>query len=162
MAAPFNPLVDGEFYIDNDNGDFWLREHSAWDWKGRLFRQTVVGLISAGPFPFNDAQLFELATGATRVHYSDALSLASSSVTCEYPTAASCDVVFTDNLAGYLSSGSPADAICVASFTGVAQVATLSFTDRFVDPFSPVWVVMPAVADLAMAGLRAVFAGRSA
>jgi hypothetical protein len=157
MVAPFNPPVNGEFYIDNDNGEFFLFESGAWNKKGRIVRASVVGLVSVGPFPFTPLQQFELAIGETGARYYDAFSTARSAVSCEYPTAASCDVIFTNNLAGYLSSGT--DIICIAHFEGVAQEATLTFTDTTVPALAPLWVVMPASADASMAGLRALFAG---
>jgi hypothetical protein len=151
------PGADHNFYINNDNDDFYLRENGVWNKKGRLLRADVVGLVVSGPYPFTNGQTFELALGAGPIHYYQAFSGSRSEVTCEYPTAASCDVIFTDNLAGYLSSGS--DIICTAHFEGVAQLATLTFNDTMVAAFSPLWIVMPATADIAMAGLRALFAG---
>jgi hypothetical protein len=151
------PGNDHDFYINNDNDDFYLHEAGFWVKKGRLVRANLVGLVSVGPYPFTDMQTFELAPGETAVHYYDAFSQSRSEVVAEYPTAASCDVIFTDNLAGYLSTGT--NVICSAHFEGVAQEATLTFNDTIVPAFSPLWVIMPATADLALAGLRALFGG---
>lgn len=155
MPAPFNPVVDGEFYIDNDNDDFWLREGGVWDKKGKLVRAHVLGLASTGPFPFTASQAFELALSETDEHYYPAFSTALSEVVASYPTHASCDVVLTTDLAAFLGSGR--NVVCTAHFSGVAQVATLTFNDVIVPKFTPMWVVMPAVADPAMAGLRCLF-----
>lgn len=154
---PIQPEVDGEFYIDNVKSAFFLRESAMWDKKGRLMRSDVIGLLSYATHPFEDTQTFELAPGITPVRYYDAFSQARSSVACAGPAAAPCDVVFTDNLAGFLSTGT--NVICRASFLPTSSAATLAFTDTTVQAFAPLWVVMPLVADVAMAGLRALFAG---
>jgi hypothetical protein len=155
--GPIQPEVDGEFYIDNAKSRFWLREDGAWDKKGRLVLSDVVGLVSAGPYPFLDAQVFELALGITSVRYYGAFSQSRSKVTCEYPAAAPCDIVFTDDLAGFLSSGT--NVICQATISPSSQAADLTFNDTVVPAFSPLWIVMPMTADPTMAGLRALFAG---
>lgn len=157
MTGPIQPEVDGEFYIDNVTSNFWLRENAEWDKKGRLVRADIVGLISAGPYPFTDGFIFELAIGKNPVAFSQAFSADISSVAAEYPTASACSIIFTDNLAGYLSSGT--DIICTASLGASSQIATLEFNDVIVPAFQPLWLVMPSPADVAMAGLRASFAG---
>lgn len=154
---PIYPEVDGEFYIDNSKSRFWLRESGAWDYKGRLVLSDVVGLVSAGPYPFTAGQVFELALGITPVRYYDAFSHARSTVTCEYPAKAPCNIVFTDNLAGFLSTGT--NVICQAAISPSSQTAVLTFNDTIVPAFAPLWVVMPMSADQTMAGLRALFAG---
>lgn len=154
------PAVDHDYYIDNNNDDFYLHESGAWVKKGRLVRATCVGFVATGPSPFLNGDIFELALGETAIHYYPSFSASRSVVSCEYPTAASCSVILTDNLAGYLSSGT--DVICTAHFSGVAQQATLTFNDVIVPAFSPLWLVMPATADTTMAGLRALFAGEPA
>ena len=153
---PIQPEVDGEFYIDNDNDTFFLRENSVWNKKGKLVRAHILGLTSEGAFPFTNAQAFELALSETPEHYYPAFSDARSEVIAIFPTAASCDVVLTDDLASFLGTGS--NVICTASFTGVAQEASLEFTDVVIPAFTPLWVVMPLVADVAMAGIRCLFA----
>jgi hypothetical protein len=160
MTGPLQPEVDGEFYIDNVPNDFWLRESGAWDKKGRLVRATYVCLVSAGPYPFTASQQFELALGETPIHFYDTFSRPRTVVTCEYPAKANCSVVFTDNLAGFLSTGT--NVIVQADFTPASQTANLTINDVIVPAFAPLWVVMPAVADLTMAGLRALFAGEPA
>lgn len=157
FPGPIQPEVNGEFYIDDVSDNFWLRELNAWEYKGRLYRADTVGMISAGPFPFKAGQIFELAPSTMTVHYYPDFSASRSKVSCEYPTHASCEIVFTDNLAGFLSTGT--NVICTATFEGVAQNATLVFSDIIVPAFTPVWLVMPASADPTMAGLRALFAG---
>jgi hypothetical protein len=156
MAAPFNPLVDGEFYIDNTNDNFWLHESGAWNKKGKLVRAHVLGLTSEGAFPFTNAQVFELALSETGEHFYPAFSTARSEVNAIFPTAASCDVILTNDLASFLGTGS--NAVCTAHFEGVAQSATLTFADVIIPPFVPLWVVMPLTADATLAGLRCLFA----
>lgn len=156
MASPFNPPVDGEFYLDNVNDNFWLREGGAWVKKGKLVRAHVLGLFSEGGFPFTNAQVFELALSETAEHYYPAFSTPRSEVFATYPTAASCDVVLTNDLASFLGTGS--NVICTAHFQGVAQSAALTFADVVVPAFSPMWVVMPMTADVTMAGVRCLFA----
>jgi hypothetical protein len=151
------PIENGKWYIDNDTENFWLCENNAWVKKGRLFRANLVGLLSEGPFPFTNGQKFELAVGATPVRYYDAFSTARSEVFCQFPAAADCEIIFTDNLAGFLSTGT--DVICRASISPTSQFATLTFNDVTVPAFTPLWLVMPATADVALAGLRAIFAG---
>ena len=73
-----------------------------------------------------------------------------------YPTAASCDVVLTDDLSSFLGTGS--NVICTAHFEGVSQRATLAFADVTIPAFTPLWVVMPLVADATLAGIRCLFA----
>lgn len=121
-------------------------------------RSEVVGLISAGPYPFTNQQVFELAPGASNMEFSAAFSTSKSEVECEYPTAGACHVVLTDDLAGFLSSGS--NVICRADFAAVSKVAALTFNDVVVPRFKPLWLVMPTIADVAMAGLRATFSGK--
>lgn len=154
---PIKPEVDGEFYIDNIKSTYYLRENAAWDKKGRLIRSDVVGLLSVGTNPFVGGQTFELAPGITPVRYYGAFSASRSSVVCEGPTAAPCDIVFTDNLAGFLSTGT--NVICLAQMSATDHRAVLTFNDTIVPAFAPLWVVMPLVPDVAMAGLRAIFAG---
>lgn len=154
---PIQPEVDGEFYIDNSTSRFWLREGAAWDAKGRLMRSDVVGLVSAGPYPFLAAQVFELAPGITPIRYYDAFSQSRSGVSCEYPAASPCAIVFTDNLAGFLSTGT--NVICQAAIAPSSKTAVLTFHDTTVPAFAPLWLVMPLSADPTMAGLRALFAG---
>jgi hypothetical protein len=150
------PVVNGEFYIDDMVNDFYLREDGVWEKKGRLFRANVVGFYGEGPFL--DADRFQLAAAKGPITYTQAFSAANSSVTCDAPTAASCDVVFTDSLSLFLGRGERA--ICTAHFEGVANEATLTFLDgAIVAAGSPVWLVLPSTADVAMAGLRALIAG---
>jgi hypothetical protein len=156
MSGPIQPEVNGEFYIDDVNDNFWLRENSAWTKKGKLVRAHLVGLTSEGAFPFTNAQAFELALSETPEHYYPAFSTARSEVNAIFPTAASCDVVLTNDLASFLGAGS--NVICTAHFEGVAQRATLTFADVIIPPFVPLWVVMPLTADATLAGLRCLFA----
>ena len=153
---PIQPEVDGEFYIDNTDNSFYLRESAQWNYKGKLVRAHIVGVTSEGAFPFTNAQFFELAISETPEHYSQAFSAARSEVNAVYPTATSCDVVLTDDLSSFLGTGS--NVICTAHFSGVAQIATLTFADKIIPAFTPLWVVMPLVADAALAGIRCLFA----
>lgn len=147
---------DGDFYIDKSDAYLFLRQLAEWDRMGKLMRTHVLGLTSEGPFPFTALQIFELALGETDEHYYPAFSLSRSMVTAIFPTAASCNIVLTDDLANFLSNGS--HVICTAHFEGVAQHASLSFNDVIVRARTPLWIVMPASADVAMAGLRCLFA----
>lgn len=149
-----NPLVDGEFYIDNDNGDFYLREGGAWSRRGRLVRADIVGLYAEGPF-LGGAQ-FELAPTGYDIHYSQSLSANKSSVIVDFPAISTFDLVFTDNLAAYLAYGDRA--ICSAHFSG-SHVASLTFTDAIVRANSPTWIVLQAAADPSFSGLRALIGG---
>lgn len=156
MSGPLQPLVDGEFYIDDVVSDFYLRESAAWNKKGRLFRANVVGFWGEGPF-LSGAR-FQLAVSKTPVLYTQAFTGAQSKVSCDFPTAASCNVVFTDDLAAYLGRGERA--IVTAHFEGVSNLATLTVLDgATIAAGSPVWLVLPDVADAAMAGLRALISG---
>lgn len=150
-------LIDGEFYIDNTTDDFYLREASAWDKKGRLFRSNIVGMLSEAIYPFTDGQTFELAPSATRLRFHEPFSQLRSSVKCDFPAAADCTIIFTDNLAGFLSTGT--NVICSAAMSAVSQSAVLTFNDTTVEAFASLWLIMPTPADVAMAGLRAMFAG---
>lgn len=154
------PPVDGEFYIDNDNDDFYLRENGAWGYKGRLFRDDVVAFISPGPYPFVAQQTFELAMGSTAVRYYQGYSGVASKVAALYPAAADCVVTFTNNLADFLGHGT--SVICSAAIAAGQQQAALTFNDTTVPAFTPLWLVMPETADVAMAGMRAVFVGEPA
>lgn len=124
----------------------------------RRISTEVVGFVSAGPYPFLDSQVFELAPGETNLEFSAGFSASKSRVECEYPNAGACSVVLTDDLAGFLSSGT--NVICQADFAPVSRFADLTFNDVVVQAFKPLWLVMPATADVAMAGLRATFAGK--
>ncbi len=154
---PIQPEVNGEFYIDNVRSNFFLRENDAWDKKGKLVRAEIVGLVSESANPFVAAQTFELAPSVRAIHYYDAFSQPRSSVRCDGVAVSSCDIIFTNNLAGFLSTGT--DVICRAAMSPTDQQAVLTFTDTIVPAFSPLWVVMPLVPDVAMAGLRAIFGG---
>lgn len=154
------PIQNGNWYIDNDTENFYLCEDNAWVKKGRLFRASIVGLISEGPYPFTAQQVFELAIGPSPVRYYPAFSAPRSAVVCDFPAAAECEIVLTDNLAGFLSTGT--DIICSAAITPASQTAVLTFNDVTVPANTPLWLVMPAIADVAMAGLRALFAGEPA
>lgn len=150
------PPRDGDFYIDNADDYFYLRESGAYAKKGKFVRSHALGLWSEGPFPFTAQQYFELAITETDEHYYQAFSAGRSLVSCIFPTSASCDVILTDSLSGYLGKGS--NVICTAHFEGVAQNAVLTFRDYFVRAGSPLWVVMPTVADATMAGIRCLYA----
>jgi len=147
--------VNGEFYINDLNDDFYLRQSDIWNKKGKLVRYHVLGLNSEALFPFTSFQSFELALNETGEHYFNGLSDLLSSVSCTFPTAGSCDIVLTDNLAGFLGTG--ANVIGTAHFEGVTQHATLDFADRTIPAHTPLWLVMPEVPDAAMAGLRCLF-----
>lgn len=147
--------VNGEFYIDNDNDHFYLRETNAWNKKGQLVRAHIVGLWSEDIFPFTATQVFELGLSSTDEHFYQAFSELHSSVRCIFPTASDTVIVLTDSLSGYLGSGR--NVICTATFTGVSNDATLVFNDTVVRKHSPLWVVLPPTPDVAMAGLRCLF-----
>jgi hypothetical protein len=155
MTGLILPEVNGEFYINNINAEFFLREDAVWNYKGRFFRANIVGLYAEGRFTGLD--VFELARSATSVHYSPGFSPAYSKVTAAYPPAAGVTVVFTDDLATYLAYGERA--ICTATFAANTNVATLTFLDATVAADAPVWVVLPEVADIALAGLRVLVGG---
>lgn len=147
---------EGDFYIRKSNANFFLRINSAWTNEGQLVRAHVLGLTSEGPFPFTNLQTFELALSETNERYHQDFSLDRSEVRAIFPTAGSCDLVLTDNLGRFLGHGE--HIICTAHFEGVAQIATLAFNDVIVPAFTPLWVVMPAIADPTMAGVRCLFA----
>lgn len=152
MAVPH----EGDFYIQKRNANFFLRISSAWNNEGQLVRAHVLGLTSEAPFPFTGLQTFELALSETDEHYHQDFSLDRSEVRAIFPTAGSCDLVLTDDLARFLGHGD--HIICTAHFEGVSQQAALTFNDVFVPAFTPLWVVMPAIADATMAGVRCLFA----
>lgn len=150
------PAVDHDFYINDLNDDFYLHEAGEWRKLGKLVRAHVIGLWSESTFPFVSLQSFELALSKTDEHFYPDFSASQSTVSCIFPTAASCDVILTDSLSGFLGTGS--NAICTAHFEGVAQEATLTFNDVIVRAHTPLWIVLPATPDVAMAGLRCLFA----
>jgi hypothetical protein len=161
------PPVDGEFYINNDDSDFYLREGGVWDYKGRLFRANVVGFWGEGRF--NAGDVFTLAMSKTAVTYPPAFSGSQSSVTCDYAPSTQRTIVFTDDLAAYLAYGERA--ICTAVFAPNTKVATLTFLQRdgagespahgaTIAAGAPTWLVLPdPVADTGFAGLRVLIAG---
>jgi hypothetical protein len=151
------PLVNGEFYIDNDTDYLWLREDAAWTKKGKLVRANVVGLWTEGPFPYTDFQAFELARSETSYRLYSPFSDARSYVIGNYPTAANLDVILTNDLGGFLQSGR--GVVCVAHFTPASQIATLTFTDTIIPAFAPLWIILPSAADITFAGLQCIFGG---
>lgn len=161
MGYPNNPPINGVFYIDDNNGDFWLYEPQAngklgWDWKGRVYRAGIVGLYAEGPFIAGEK--FELAQSELSIEYSQSFSGLWSDVTCDYAPSRALDVVFTNDLALYLGYG--LGAICVASFAADEKVATLVFNTAAVPADSPLWAVMPQSPDPAFAGLRLMIGGQ--
>ncbi len=155
MSGPIQPEVDGEFYIDNDKSDFYLRENAAWGKKGRLFRTNIVGFYVSGRFV--GGEQYELASSASPVTYDTVFSPMHSSVRAEYPPVADVTLVFTDDLAAYLAYGGRA--ICTAHIAANTQNATLTFTSAEVAANSPVWLVLPTIADVALSGLRVSIGG---
>jgi hypothetical protein len=153
--GPPDSTTEGGIYIDNVNDDFYLHETGVYNKKGQLVRTHVLGLMSEAAFPFTSFQYFELGVGKTSEHYFNGLSDVMSSVSCVFPTAASCDLVLTDDLAAFLARGD--GVLATAHFEGVTKDATLNFADRVIPAHAPLWLVMPEVPDLAMAGLRCLF-----
>lgn len=149
-------LINGMFFINNDDDAFYLREANAWSKKGKLVRSHVVGLASPEPSPFTALQAFELALSETDERYHSPFSDTRSAVTCLFPTSIACSLALTDSLSAFLGYGT--NVICTASFAPNANKATLVFNDTIVRARSPLWVVMPAAADPAMAGIRCLFA----
>lgn len=150
-------IANGSFYIDDATDNFWLKHHGVWTDKGRLYRAVVVGFLSEAIYPFTAGQYFELAPGAKGMHFYDTFSNPRSNVQCDYPAAANCTITLTDSLSGFLGLGT--NVICQAQMTPASKTATLAFNDVIVPAAAPLWLVMPATADVAMAGLRALFAG---
>jgi hypothetical protein len=154
----------GQFYIDNTDDAFYLFEQpdplldAAWAYKGRLVIASIVGLWTEPLYPYTALQQFGLAPTVRPTLYSDAMSQKYSSVTCANRPTADCVVAFTDDLAAYLGYGERA--VCLASFAAGAAEATLSFSTLTVPGGSPMWAVMPPVADANLAGVRALIGGR--
>lgn len=150
------PPRNGDFYIDDITDFLYLREGGGWDKKGKFVRAHIVGLTSEGPFPFTDAQAFELALSETAERYYPAFSASRSEVECIFPTAGACSIVLTDSLSAYLGYGT--HVICTATFAAHSKAATLVFNDVIIPARTPLWIVMPIPADATMAGLRCLFA----
>lgn len=147
--------IDGEFYINNANDDFYLRETGQWDKKGKLVRAHIVGLTTEGPFPFVALQSFELALSETDERFYSPFSDAYSSVRAIFPPHGDVTITLTDSLSGFLGKGS--NVICSAFIAANTQDAVLTFNDVFVPPRTPLWVVAPLTADPTLAGLRCLF-----
>ena len=131
--------VNGEFYINNLNKDFWLREFDAWNKKGKLIDNDIVGFYADGPF--RDAQTFTLAPSVYAVNYSPALSPSVSRASCASPPTGAVDVVFTDDLPAYLALGERA--IMTAHWEPGTTEATLTFLTATIAAHSSVYAVFP-------------------
>lgn len=150
--------VNGEFYIDNIPNDFWLREFDAWNYKGKLVRAEVVGFYVDGPLA--DLQRFTLAPSVNTVHYSPTISPAYSNAFCRSTPTVPVDVVFTDDLAAFLSAGERA--IMTAHWEAGEANATLTFLDAVVTAHTPIFSVFPADHDLTFAVVSMYMGGELA
>jgi len=151
------PPVNGEFYIDNENDDFYLREGGVWGWKGRIMRASAIGFYGDGPF--TDAQTFPLAEFLSDLRFTAAFSGPRSFIKADAPPSTDVNIVVTDNLAAFLGTGNRA--ICTGTIlAGEGTATTLSWLEGTIVPAgSRLWIVMPSPADPAMAFVRTIIAG---
>ncbi len=147
--------INGEFYIDNLDDAFYLRETNEWDYKGKLAKANIVGFLGDGPFL--PGERFQLATSETAVVYFQEFSEQYSSVESAYPVQGDRELLFTDNLAAALAYGDRV--ICRAHIAAGERIATLTFANMVVAPHAQLYLVMPDPADATLAGVQALFGG---
>lgn len=148
--------VNGEFYIDNNNDDFYLRESGVWNWKGRVMRVGGVGFYGEGPF--TNAQYYPLSESLCTLQFTAAFSGPRSLIKADAPPSGNVTIVVTDNVASYLGTGGRA--LCTGTILAGTSDATLTWLEgATVLAGSRMWIVMPLTADPALAFVRAIIAG---
>lgn len=147
--------INGEFYINNLDDAFYLRETNEWNYKGKLARANIVGFYGDGPFL--PGQRFRLATSETHVVFFQEFSEQYSSVESAYPVSAACDLIFTDDLAAALGYGERI--VCTAHFEPGEKIATLTFGNMVVAAHAQLYLVMPDTTVGTLAGVQALFGG---